>query len=312
MWWAPRVTPPPLARAFGRLSAPTRAAIWMVAAATAFTAMLSTVRVAAAEMHPFEIAFFRYLVTILWMAPFLARFVLQQGLPRRRLGLFGLRAVLGLVSTLAWYWGVPLLALSDAITINFTAPLFATLFAALILGEVVRLRRWSAVALGFVGVLIVIRPGFTQVSDATLIVLAASASWGAQHILVKLLSHTEPVALIVAMHSLLIAPLTLVAALFVWTCPSWEGLLWVAALGTFGTIGHLFMTRAFATADASFVLPFDFAKLPIGVLLGYLAFGETTDGWTWLGAAVIVSSTAYIARREAQLARQTAAAGPSA
>ncbi len=298
---------PALTRAFGRLSTPTRAAFWMVSAAAAFSAMLATVRMAAAEMHPFEVAFFRYLVTIAWMTPFLIRFVLQNGLPRQRLGLYSLRAILGLVSTLAWYWGVPLLALADAITINFTAPLFATVFAALILGEVVRLRRWSAVALGFVGVLIVVRPGFTEVSDATLLLLAASASWGAQHIVVKALSRTEPVNLIVAMHSVLIAPLSLVAALFVWTWPSWEGFFWVAALGTFGTIGHLFMTRAFATADASFVLPFDFAKLPIGVAIGYLAFGEVTDAWTWVGAAVIVSSTVYIARREALLAREKTA-----
>lgn len=292
---------------FRTLSPPIQGAIWMVLAATCFTAMLSTIRFVAQDLHPFEIAFFRYLVTVIWMGPSLIRFLRTNGLSVPRKGLYTLRAVFGCCSTLLWFYGVPYLPLSDAIAINFTAPLWATVFAALILHEIVRLRRWSAVILGFCGVLIVLRPGFTEVSDAALILLLASAAWGSQHIVLKLLSRTEPVNVIVAMHAIMLLPLTFVAALFFWTVPSVDNLIWMAGMGTMGTLGHIFLTRAFAAADASVVLPFDFAKMPIAVLIGWFAFGEPTDVWTWVGAAVIVSSTGYIARREAQLARLAAA-----
>ena len=279
----------------------------MVLAAGCFTTMLSTIRFVAQDLHPFEIAFFRFLVTALWMAPALIRFlrITRLAVPNKKL--YALRALFGCCSTLAWFYGVPHMPLSDAIAINFTAPLWATVFAALILHEIVRLRRWSAVILGFVGVLIVLRPGFAEVSDAALILLLASAAWGSQHIVLKMLSRTEPVNVIVAVHAILLLPLTLTAAFFVWTWPSLDNLMWLAGMGTLGTMGHIFLTRAFAAADASVVLPFDFAKMPIAVLIGWFAFGEPTDLWTWIGAAVIVASTGYIARREARFARLAAA-----
>lgn len=304
--------PPPIGqssigRAFRRLSPPIQGAIWMVMAATCFTAMLSTIRFVAQDLHPFEIAFFRYLVTMIWMAPTLIRFLRTTGLAVPHKGLYGLRALFGGISTLAWFYGVPFMPLSDAIAINFTAPLWATVFAALILHEIVRLRRWSAVILGFVGVLIVLRPGFVEVSDAALILLLASAAWGSQHIVLKMLSRTEPVNVIVAMHAIMLLPLTFIASLFFWTMPTVDNLIWLAGMGTLGTLGHIFLTRAFAAADASIVLPFDFAKMPIAVLIGWFVFGEPTDVWTWVGATVIVASTGYIARREAQIARLAAA-----
>jgi len=204
----------------------------MVMAATCFTAMLSTIRFVAQDLHPFEIAFFRYLVTMIWMAPTLIRFLRTTGLAVPHKGLYGMRALFGGISTLAWFYGVPFMPLSDAIAINFTAPLWATVFAALILHEIVRLRRWSAVILGFAGVLIVLRPGFVEVSDAALILLLASAAWGSQHIVLKMLSRTEPVNVIVAMHAIMLLPLTFIASLFFWTTPTVDNLIWLAGMGT--------------------------------------------------------------------------------
>ena len=289
-------------RAAADLPGPVRGALWMVAAGMAFACMMSTLKPLAAELHPFEIAFFRNLVVVGFMMPWLVR--AGFGVLRTdKLWLFGLRAVTGLGAALAWHWAVPLLALADAVALNFTAPLFATVLAALILRERVRLRRWTATLLGFAGVLIVLRPGFETLSVAALVLIASTAAWGSQQIVLKVLSRTEGVNVIVSYYALLLTPLTFIPALLVWRTPGLETMAWLIALGGFGTLGHICLTRAFAAADASVVLPFDFAKLPLAALSGFVLFGESPDHWTLVGAAVIVGSNVYIARREAQVAR---------
>ncbi|MFO0996336.1 MAG: DMT family transporter [Alphaproteobacteria bacterium] len=286
-----------------RLSGPIRGALWMIAAGTSFTAMLGVLRPATAHLHPFEVAFFRQLITLSLIMPWLLRNGVAT-MRTRRLPLIGLRALLGLASTLCWFYGVPHIPLAQSTAINFTSPLWATAFAAIILGETVRLRRWTATAIGFAGILIVLRPGFQEFSDFALIVLAGSAAWGSQHIVLKTLSRTERADVILGYHALLLTPIALLFALPFWITPSWTDLFWLALIGALGTSGHLCLTRSFAAADASVVLPFDFAKMPIATMIGFLAYGERPDLWTWVGAAVILTSSVYIARREAVLARR--------
>lgn len=285
------------------LSGPMRGALWMIAAGASFTAMLGVLRPATANLHPFEVAFFRQLITLSLIMPWLLRSGVAT-MRTRRFPLIGLRALLGLASTLCWFYGVPHIPLAESTAINFTSPLWATAFAAIILAEPVRLRRWSATAIGFAGVLIVLRPGFHDFSNFALIVLAGSAAWGCQHIVLKTLSRTERADVILGYHALLLTPIALLFALPFWITPSWSDLVWLALIGALGTSGHLCLTRSFAAADASVVLPFDFAKMPIAALIGFLAYGEHPDLWTWVGAAIILASSVYIARREAVLARR--------
>jgi len=282
-----------------------RVAVWMALAGFAFAAMGGLIKFAARDLHPFEVAFFRCFFGLLWMVPWLLRRgpgALRTG----RMTLYWARAVIGLVGMLAGFYALRYIALADATALSFTAPLFATVGAALILRETVRRRRWTATLLGFVGVLIILRPGATTVDPAALWTLLAAATTAANVLIVKRLTDTEPTEAVVTWMVVMMTPMTLVAALLFWEWPTPVQLMIMAAIGLCGTLGHLAVTRGFAAGEASLVMSFDYLKMPFAAVIGWLAFGELPTVWTFLGAAVIAGSAAYIAHREATLARAAA------
>src|SRR5262245_31024011 len=260
------------------------------------------IRVAAQSMHPFEVAFFRCLFGLVLVIPWIVRS--GPALSRKRnTGFYLLRAGVGVLSMVTWFYGITVVPLATATAVNFTAPLFATLAAALILREDVRLRRWSAVVLGFVGVLIIMRPRSERLDANMLILLVSAASAAMNNITVKFLARSEPPGRIVALFMLYLTPLSLMPALFVWQWPDPRSFGALIGLGCLGTIAHLSVARALAAADASACAPFEFARLPFAALVGFFWFGEVTDLWTWAGAAIIAGSSVYVAHREARLAR---------
>jgi drug/metabolite transporter (DMT)-like permease len=285
-----------------RLAPITRAALWILLSGVCSVMMNVLIRIAAQTMHPFEVAFFRCFFGLVLLLPW----IIRSGpalLRSRNNGFYLLRAGVGLVSMATWFYGITVVPLATATAVNFTAPLFATAAAALILHEDVRLRRWSAVVLGFVGVLVIMRPGSDRL-DANLVILLLSAATAAMNnITVKFLARSEPPSRIVAFFMIYLTPLSLIPALFVWTWPDPSTLGALVGLGCLGTIAHISVARALAAADASACAPFEFARLPFAALIGFLWFGETTDLWTWAGAAVIAGSSIYVAHREARLAR---------
>ncbi|MBI2586910.1 MAG: DMT family transporter, partial [Rhodospirillales bacterium] len=248
-----------------------------------------------------EIVFFRNFFGLVFMLPWLANNGLG-ALKTRRLGLYSVRAVLNVVAMLAAFSALAMMPIADAMALSFTAPLFGTVLAALALAEVVRLRRWAATVVGFLGAMLILRPGFGEMNPAALLALVGAAAVAATGIVIKMLSRTESVNAIVAYMVIFLTPMSLVPALFVWTAPGLEALLWLAILGGLGTLAHIGVTRAFKTADASLVLPFDFVRLPFAALIGYAAFDERPDAWTWTAAAVIAAATLYVARSEAKAA----------
>jgi drug/metabolite transporter (DMT)-like permease len=177
------------------------------------------------------------------------------------------------------------------------------LLAALILGETVRLRRWSAVVVGFIGALVVLRPGFAEVGLGQVLVLFSSLVWACALLVIKTLGRTDSSATIIAYMALLMIPLTLVPAAFVWRWPDATELLWLVAVGLLGGTGQLCMTEALRRADTAVVMPIDFCKLPWVAAIAYLAFGQVPDRYTWLGGGIIFASAVYIAYRERQVAR---------
>ena len=290
-----------------QLSPITRAALWILLSGICSVMMNVLIRIAAQEMHPFEVAFFRCLFGLLFVLPWIVKGGAAQLRPRR-MGFYLLRAAIGLVSMATWFYGITVVPLATATAVAFTGPLFATLAAVLVLHEVVRLRRWSAVVLGFVGVLAIMRPGNERL-DANLLILLLSAATGAMNnITVKFLARTERPSTIVAYFMIYLTPLSLVPALFVWRTPDLSTFGALAGLGCLGTIAHISVARAYAAADASACAPFEFARLPFAALIGFLWFGEVTDLWTWVGAAIIAGSAVYVAHREAQLSRLNRAA----
>jgi drug/metabolite transporter (DMT)-like permease len=260
------------------------------------------IRVAAQSMHPFEVAFFRCLFGLVLVIPWIVRSGPALSRSKNR-GFYLLRAGVGVVSMVTWFYGITVVPLATATAVNFTAPLFATLAAVLILREDVRLRRWSAVVLGFAGVLVIMRPGSERLDVNLLILLLSSATAAMNNITVKFLARTEPPGRIVAVFMLYLTPLSLIPALFVWQWPDPTTFGALIGLGCLGTIAHVSVARALAAADASACAPFEFARLPFAALIGFLWFGEVTDLWTWVGAAIIAGSSVYVAHREARLAR---------
>jgi len=285
-----------------RPSAPIAAALYMTAAAFGFSLMNVGIREAAAELSPLQVAFLRNLFASITLMPWLAAGGFG-ALRTTRLKTYFWRAAVGLIAMLMWFSALALLPLADAVALNFTVPLFATLGAALFLGEVVRARRWVATLVGFLGVLIILRPGFVELSLVMLLPIGAAFFQAVGALLVKSLSRTEGAGTVVAYMNLLLTPLSLVPALFVWQWPSWWVLTICAFVGFTGALAHVAFTRAYALVDASAVMPFDYMRLPFSAGLAFLLYSEIPDLWTWVGAGVIAGSAIYIGHREAQLAR---------
>ena len=279
-----------------------RAALLMVASAGCFGAMAIAIRLASRQLHPFEIAFFRNVFGLVFTLPLVAR--AGPGLLNtRRLPLYLFRCVLGVISMLAAFWAIVNMPMAKAIALSYSTPLFVTIGAIFVLGEVVRGRRWSAVFAGFVGVLLIVRPGLHGYSPAALVALLAAVMSACVSICLKFLSRTEAPDTIVIWTTLLWVPLSLPAALLFWQWPHGEIWLFVIAAGLFGTSGHMCWMRALKLGDVSLLAPISFVQMPVVAVLAYFLFGEKLDRWTILGAAVIFAANVYITHREARLSR---------
>ena len=267
-----------------------------------FTIMHSLVRYLSDSLHPFEISFFRGLFGLIAVMPLLLG-VGTNVLKARNTGLLTLRGILTAISMLCWFYGLSLVPIADATALSFTNILFATVGASLFLGETMRLRRWSAVVLGFLGMLFIVRPGFAELNVGIVVVLCSAVIWGGNNVLVKKISRTDSTLTIVVWTASVLTLATVIPAISVWRWPSGTELLLLALIGTLGTIGHIAWTYALKTADATVIIPTDFTRLIWAVGIGFFFFAELPNHWTWLGSALIIGSTAYIGYREGQLAR---------
>ncbi|HLW26338.1 MAG TPA: DMT family transporter [Kiloniellales bacterium] len=285
-----------------RPSAPIAAALYMTAAAFGFSLMNVGIREAAQELSPLQVAFLRNFFAAITLMPWLAAGGFS-ALRTTRLKTYFWRSAVGLIAMMLWFTSLAYLPLADAVALNFTVPLFATVGAALFLSEIVGIRRWGATLVGFIGVLIILRPGFVELSLVMLLPIAAALFQAMGALLVKSLSRTEGAGTVVAYMNLLLTPMSLVPALFVWQWPSWWVLGICAFVGFTGAIAHVAFTRAYALADASAVMPFDYMRLPFSAALAFLLYMEIPDFWTWVGAGVIAASAIYIGHREAKLVK---------
>jgi drug/metabolite transporter (DMT)-like permease len=284
--------------------------LWMLLSCALLSGVAALGRYAVlAGMPPLQVVFLRLLFAAIALSPVLA----WRGpdmLRTSNLQLYAVRVALGLVGMTTWFLALALLPVGEVTAIGFLTPLFATIGAALLLGEIVRWRRWTATLVGFAGALIILRPGLGEVGPGTWLALIAAIAMAATTLVIKRLSGRDDPDKIVLISVLLQTPLALIPALFVWQWPAPQ--LWAvcAAMGGLGMLGHITLARAFAAADASVVMSIDFARLPFAVLFGFALFGELIDLWTWIGAGVIFAASLYNARREGKPRRATAAEEP--
>jgi len=297
------------------VATPLRAALLMLGSTLAFGLMAIAIRYATRYVPTQEVAFFRNAFGLLALLPMLIR-PGSAPLKTKQLPRYFLRSAIGLASMLCAFWAIGHLPISQAISLSYSTPLFVTIAAVLWLGETVRMRRWAAVIIGFIGVLIIVRPGSTSFTPGTLVAVGAAVLSSLVAIQIKQLTRIDSADTVVFYTYVFWVPLSLVPALFVWVWPTGLAWVWLVATGVLGTLGQLLWTRALRLGEVSALTPISFMQLPLVSLLGWLLFNEALDRWTVIGAGIILGANAYIAHREAVLARRaksqavTAAAKP--
>jgi drug/metabolite transporter (DMT)-like permease len=282
---------------------------WITASMALFAGLAVFSRLAMnAGLHPFEVVFLRTMFACVLLMPLLAirgRSLLQS----QNIALYGLRVAVSLASMQSWFYALSLIPIGEVTAISYLSPLFGTLGAVLFLDEVVRIRRWTALGVGFLGAMIILRPSSSEMGIGQLCAMISAATSGLTAVLVKQLTAQDDPDRIVFLTNLMLLPVSLIPALFVWRWPTANVLPALLGMGACAVAGHVCGVRGYAATDASLAMTFEFSKLPFAVAIAYLAFGETIDACTWIGALIIFASAAYITRREARLAASASAHG---
>jgi len=250
------------------------------------------------DLHPIIICFYRCLMGLIIITPFVARnnFKALQT-DNMRLQIF--RALINIISMICWFSAIGMMHFEKATALGFTTPLFTTVLAVLILGEVIRFHRTAALLLGFVGILIIIRPGYMPFEFGTILMLIASFSFSFVLIFVKKLSATDSSLTIIFYHLLYMTPAFFILSLFYWENINLNQLIIFTLMGASGLLSHWCLAQAFKMSDTTFVMPLQFTKLIWASLIGLFIFAEQPDIWTWVGGIIIFISVVYITYREA-------------
>ncbi|MBT5131407.1 MAG: DMT family transporter [Rhodospirillaceae bacterium] len=287
----------------------TRGALWIILGCVMFSAMTTVVKLLGGSFDSFQLAFFRALFGLFAVMPFFFRFGL--GVVRtRRLGLQLIRAVCGACAMLCGFYAITHLPLADAVFISYARALFIIPLAVLFLGEVVRLRRWTATAVGFVGVIIMLRPG-GEIEPATLVAVLGAFLVATVTIMIKKLSTTESPESMLFYFGAVSSVVALGPALLVWRTPTLAELSFLMAIGALGAAGQYCIIRAYRIGEATALLPFDYTRLLFAGAIGFLLFAEIPDNWTVTGAIIVVAATLYIGIREARLGRKVRPSQPA-
>jgi drug/metabolite transporter (DMT)-like permease len=215
-----------------------------------------------------------------------------------RLGLQIARGAGILIATFLFFAAIKTMPIADALALLFVAPLIVTALSPLVLGEAVGVRRWAAVLVGFVGALVILRPGLGVLQPGSLLALGAGASFAGYVLLTRRLSHAAPPLVTLAITSLVGLVATSVLMPAVWVTPDAGQFAGMAAMGAIGAAGHYLMIRAYEQAPAALLAPFGYGEIVTAVIIGYFWFGDFPDGPTWAGIAILVASGIYISVRE--------------
>lgn len=289
--------------AWTRLPVVSRGCALMLLSTLMFAGMHAAIRHTTQFVPPVEVAFFRNLFGLLVILPMLMRYGAVVFRTQRPM-LHVQRAVLNVLSMLAFFIGLSMTPIARATALSFTAPLFTALLGVVFLGEVFRWRRWTAILVGFIGALVILRPGTQALDTGSLLIIASSLLWSIAVIDIKLLARTESSMTITAWVTVLLTFLTAVPAIMVWQTPPLEMWGWLVFIGVIGTLGQLVVTEALKLADTTALMPFDFMKLIWAALLGAFLFAERPDVYTWIGAGIVFGSSLYIAWREAVVRKE--------
>ncbi len=289
-------------------SRPVAGIMWMIVTGLLFVGVTAVVKYVGDDLPAAQSAFLRYFLGLGFLIPMI-RPILAARLSRRQVWLFGGRGVAHTFAVMLWFYAMTQITIAEVTAMNYLNPVYVTIGAALFLGERLALRRVFAVAAALVGAMIILRPGFRELSPGHIAMLAAAVFFGVSYLLAKLLSGEVSALVVVGMLSITVTIGLAPFAIAVWVTPTLAQIGWMFVVACLATAGHYTMTLAFAAAPVTVTQPVTFLQLLWSVVLGALFFAEPVDFWVVIGGAVILGSVTFITWREARLRRRQTTPG---
>lgn len=275
---------------------------WMLTAGLLFVAVTALVKWMGPAMPPAQSAFLRYLLGMLFLIPMLPGLRSTKVTPRQW-KLFGIRGVLHALGVMLWFFAMTRIPIAEVTAMNYLAPVYVSIGAAVFLGEKLAMRRIMAVVIALIGAAIILRPGFREVHPGHIAMLIAAVVFAGSYLLAKIMADETKPTMVVAMLSLFVTIALAPFALANWVTPSWSDLGILLAVAMFAQAGHYTMTLAFAAAPITVTQPITFLQLVWATLMGLVVFDEHVDIWVVLGGVLILASIMFITWREAVLKR---------
>ncbi len=282
---------------------PLTAIFWMLVTGFCFIVVTALVKYMGPRLPAAEAAFLRYAIGLVFLLPALGA-LRAAPLTRRHYAMFATRGFFHALGVILWFFAMTRIPIAEVTAMNYLAPIYVSIGAALFLGERLAARRIVAVILGLLGAVIILRPGFREISMGHLAMLLAAVVFAGSYLLAKLLADEVKPAVVVGMLSIFVTLGLAPFAIPVWITPTWEEIVILFGVAVFATGGHYTMTLALAAAPVTVTQPVTFLQLVWATLLGAVMFAEPLDIWVILGGTVILGSVAFITWREAMLKRQ--------
>ena len=282
---------------------PVMGIFWMLVTGLCFVAVTAIVKYTGDRIPAQQAAFLRYLLGLVFLVPML-RSLFAVRLPTRVWGMFAARGFFHAFGVMLWFFAMTRIPIAEVTAMNYLAPVYVTLGAALFLGEKLAARRILAVVAALIGAVIILRPGFREVDAGHLAMLVAGVVFGGSYLLAKVLSGQANAAVVVAMLSIIVTVVLAPFAWAVWVTPTWVELGLLFCVAIFATAGHYTMTVAFSMAPVTVTQPVTFLQLVWAALLGVVVFAEPIDVWVVVGGLVILGAVSFITWREAVLRRR--------
>ena len=276
-----------------------RGALWMTGASVMIAISASCVRQLSASFTSTELVFIRVFLGTLFLLPWITQMAMRGTLRTTRMPMYLLRTTLSYTGMVCVFYGIAHMPIGEVYSLLFLVPLITIVLAVLLLKERAGAHAWLACAVGFVGALVILRPGIIDTSLAAGAVLVTAVTYAATNTCIKSISRTDTPVQITIYGNLLALPIAFIPLLFLGLrMPVWEDVPWILGMTVCQTLAGLFHARSVQAADARIVQPFNFLRLPVSVLLAWYLFAELPSHWTWLGAAMIFASSYYVLYRE--------------
>ena len=267
-----------------------------------FVGVTVIVRYLGTDMPAVEAALIRYVFGLIFLLPMIMKFP-WRGLNRDILTLYSLRGLAHGGGVMLWFYAMARIPIAEITAVGYITPIFTAVGAVLLFRERIHARRFGAILVGFIGMLIILRPGLEVVQAGSLAQVVAALCFAVSYLFTKKLTYSESSANILVMLSIVCTLVLLPGGIMQWRDPTATELFWLALTALFATCGHYAMTRSFAAASLTVTQPFSFLQLVWAVAFGFLLFGETPDIWVITGGLIILCAVTYLTYRESVIWR---------